>query len=251
MRQRDHLGEGGGENTPIHARELSPGSTVEPRTNGIWTLLSVLRIARSVKLFAFGTPFHGQSDVWFPVLARETRERVAKNEATRGKGNIVLCCLTLSDLDLYARAIFGREDQKAGGARFSPLRNAKIPRVSGFGDRPHYKHHKVDIRVSSLSQVERNLQNQTSESSVCCYCLLYADIMTSRSHGPDSIRCLTFCCYRNKMRSDGRRNGENDRLNICLCLRSRRQRRESPVIPRASTSSAPCVTVNHNHTVQY
>lgn len=76
-------------NTPIHARELKLGSIVEPRANGFWTLLSVLKTARSVKLFEFGTPFQGQSDVWLPALVRETRERVAKNEATRGRVNIV------------------------------------------------------------------------------------------------------------------------------------------------------------------
>jgi hypothetical protein len=103
-------------------------------------LFSVLKMARSVKLFAFGTPFQGQRGVWLPALARETRARVTKNDATRGRVNIVVLskpCRTWIYMPAPGRPrIFGTwksqtcaggEDQKMDGARFSRLRNAIIP----------------------------------------------------------------------------------------------------------------------------
>ena len=75
-------------NTPSHARELKSGKTLKPRDNGFWILVSVLKTARRVKLFAFGTPFHGQSDVWRPT--GEARERVARNRAIKARANMVV-----------------------------------------------------------------------------------------------------------------------------------------------------------------
>lgn len=56
--------------------------------NGFWMLVSDLETARSVKLLAFGTPFHGQSEVW--RSRGEAEESVARNEAMKARANMSL-----------------------------------------------------------------------------------------------------------------------------------------------------------------
>ncbi len=50
--------------------------------------LSVLKTARSVKLSAFATPFHGQPDVWYST--GKARENTARNEAIKAMFNMIL-----------------------------------------------------------------------------------------------------------------------------------------------------------------
>ena len=56
--------------------------------NGFWMVVLDLKVARSVKLLASGTPFDGQSEVWRSV--GEAKERAVKNKAIKARANMVL-----------------------------------------------------------------------------------------------------------------------------------------------------------------
>jgi len=75
-------------NTPSQAKELGSGWPFDPRANDFRMALSVLKTARSVKLSAFATPFHGQPDVWYST--GKARENTARNEAIRAMFNMIL-----------------------------------------------------------------------------------------------------------------------------------------------------------------
>jgi len=56
--------------------------------NGLRMLVLDLKAARSVKLLASGTPFHGHSEVW--RSAGEAKERVARNGAIKARAKMIL-----------------------------------------------------------------------------------------------------------------------------------------------------------------
>ncbi len=76
-------------NTPSQERGLGSGRPFDPRANGFRMSSFVLKTARSVKLSAFWTPFHGQleGDVWRPT--GEARESVARNDAKKTVVNMI------------------------------------------------------------------------------------------------------------------------------------------------------------------
>src|SRR5260221_7130551 len=73
---------------PSHAQLELLLKTFEPMANGFRMWLSDLKVARSVKLLASGTPFHGQSEVWRST--GEAKARVARDKAIKARANMAL-----------------------------------------------------------------------------------------------------------------------------------------------------------------